>query len=99
MHLTKSNAACAHTTTCTQLEDLRETYQAEIQRRTEGEAAARSAAHMCRVQLEEQRKRVEHLQVGCPLFVCVCVCVREYVCVCARECECVSATVHACINV
>ncbi|KAF5838462.1 hypothetical protein DUNSADRAFT_2856 [Dunaliella salina] len=45
-----------------QLEDLQSTYEAELQRRSESEAAARSAAQLARNQLEGLRDQVEMLQ-------------------------------------
>eukprot|EP00983_Pelagomonas_calceolata_P025595 803652-Pelagomonas_calceolata.AAC.1 len=54
------------------LEDLQSTYEAELQRRSESEAAARSAAQLARSQLEGLRDQVEMLQVCLRALVRAC---------------------------
>lgn len=46
-----------------QLEELQASYEAELQRRSEAERAARDASEVYRGQLAEQRRELDGLQV------------------------------------
>ncbi len=80
----------------TQLEDLQSTYEAELQRRAESEAAARNAAQVCRGQLEVLREQVEMLQVKQEFVLMPAASLHEFVCLCqGAQCENTCRCAHA----